>query len=96
MPTNYFLQPCYYYKGKIGWVRQFDLADFFAVYSGEPWGSYQFISGWETPAAALSEIQRLLATPEDVGQPSELAPPFPANPQLGEIENDNEKTPSAA
>ena len=91
MTTSYFLQPCYYYRGQIGWTRNHDEADFFSVYSGEPWGSYQFISGWETAVGALGEIQRLLATPEDKGEAiSELAAPFPANPQLEEIKNDND------
>ena len=84
MGTSYFLQPCYYDRGHIGWTRDFATADFFAIYSGEPWGSYQFISGWETPMAALREIQRLLPTTQTFEPSGDLAPPFPANPVLAE------------
>lgn len=83
--ASYFLQPCYFDRGQIGWTMDHGNADFFAIYSGEPWGSYQFISGWETAMTALSEMQKLLATNQDMGVSADLAPPFPANPQLEEI-----------
>ena len=85
MPNSYFLQPCIFDRGHIGWTRDFGTADFFAIYSGDPWGSYQFISGWETPIAALQEIQRLLPTTQTTEPSAGFAPPFPSNPKLEDI-----------
>ena len=77
LSTSYFLQPCYFSRGHIGWTRDHAVADFFAVYSGNPWGPFQFISGHETAFEGLSEIQKLLANAEPAEVSAELAPPFP-------------------
>jgi len=82
---SYFLQPCYVSKGRICWTSVFSDADFFSVYSGEPWGSYQFLGGYQTPWEGLQEIQRLLNVEHFGEVATDLAPPFPANPMLGEI-----------
>ena len=85
MSITYFIQPCYYHAGQVYWTHKFPDADFFSVYSGEPWGKFQFISGHERPYEALQEIQRLLNATQALEVSADLATPFPVNPKLEEI-----------
>jgi hypothetical protein len=85
MGTSYFLQPCYYDRGQIGWASWHNEADFWIIYSGDPWGIYKAVSGWETPWDALGELSRLLPSERSVEVSGDFAPPFPANPKLEEL-----------